>query len=84
VNTFTTWWASLSCCQAAAYLAMAFIAFIIIATFWAWWRDPRRVELRMIKRKRRRERKAIAKARAVLLGRHDPAADRDCYRWVQR
>lgn len=80
MNHFARLWISLSWCHAAALMAIAFLA-IFSLTFWlAWYFDPLRVEMRAIQRKRRKERKLIAQTRAMLLKRHDSAADRDCFR----
>lgn len=78
------WWASLSWCESAALLILAFVVIFWLTILIAWWRDPLKVEQRAIRRKRRKDRELIAQARAMLLKRHDSAADRDCYRELRQ
>lgn len=82
MKSFAYWLASLSPSAAAAIGAGIFFAFCILASAFFKWREG--AEVRAIKRRRRRERKLIAETRAMLLRRHDPSADRVCYREVQQ
>lgn len=84
MRDFANWWVSLSWCESAALLILAFVVIFWLAILLAWWRDPLKVEMRAIKRRRRKERKLLAKTRAMLLKRHDPSADRTCFREVHR
>lgn len=78
------WYANLSLGTATLF-AFAFVlgCCIVILVIDAW-RDPLKVEMRAIRRKRRRERKLIMQTRALLLKRHDPSADRICFRELYR
>jgi hypothetical protein len=83
VKNFSDRWASLSCGQSAAVMAVAFLVIVALAAWFAWYFDPLKVEMRAIQRKRRRERKLIEQTRAMLLRRHDCRADRDCFREIR-
>jgi hypothetical protein len=52
MKTFAAWWASLSWCQSMASLFIAFLVSCAICIGWMWWRDPIRVEIRQIKRRK--------------------------------
>jgi hypothetical protein len=52
MKSFASWWVSLSMSQAMAAMFAAFLIFLAIGIGWTWWRDPIRVEIRQIKRRK--------------------------------
>lgn len=78
MKSLADWYVNLSLGSAALFAFAFFLGCCILILVIDAWRDPLKVELRAIRRKRRRERKILARSRALITA-HELARHReDC------